>query len=181
MAEGNNFSIIISALHLSALQFQLCNGWGEQLKFTTRWTRWSKNRSRWSSFQRLKFDLSNNHSFVFPWFSTWFQVTLKEMLVNSSLRKPLIIAMMMMLAQQLSGINCAMFYSTSIFSTAGLSMFLERLLKVEIPQFQTLAQILRKASRRPWEWAPWMLPWLSSRWPLSVSWWWWWSTLLQSS
>ena len=82
------------------------------------------------------------------------QVTLKEMLVNSSLRKPLIIAMMMMLAQQLSGINCAMFYSTSIFSTAGLSMFLERLLKVEIPQFQTLAQILRKASRRPWEWAP---------------------------
>ena len=80
------------------------------------------------------------------------QVTLKEMLVNSSLRKPLIIAMMMMLAQQLSGINCAMFYSTSIFSTAGLSMF--RLLKVKIPQFQTLAQILRKASRRPWEWAP---------------------------
>merc|ERR1719264_74695 len=49
------------------------------------------------------------------------KVTLKEMLVNSSLRKPLIIAMMMMLAQQLSGINCAMFYSTSIFSTAGLN------------------------------------------------------------
>merc|ERR1711971_764166 len=49
------------------------------------------------------------------------KVTLKEMLVNGSLRKPLIIAMMMMLAQQLSGINCAMFYSTSIFSTAGLN------------------------------------------------------------
>ena len=52
--------------------------------------------------------------------SSDFQVTLKEMLVNGSLRKPLIIAMMMMLAQQLSGINCAIFYSTSIFEKAGL-------------------------------------------------------------
>ena len=48
------------------------------------------------------------------------KVTLKEMLTNGSLRKPLIIAMMMMLAQQLSGINCAIFYSTKIFKLAGL-------------------------------------------------------------
>jgi len=48
------------------------------------------------------------------------KVTLKEMLTNYSLRAPLIIAMMMMLAQQLSGINCAMFYSTDIFKNAGL-------------------------------------------------------------
>ena len=48
------------------------------------------------------------------------KVTLKEMLTNNSLRAPLIIAMMMMLAQQLSGINCAMFYSTDIFKNAGL-------------------------------------------------------------
>merc|ERR1712209_171403 len=49
------------------------------------------------------------------------KVTLKEMLVNSSLRKPLIIAMMMMLAQQLSGINCAISYSTNTFKEAGLN------------------------------------------------------------
>merc|ERR1719286_60413 len=49
------------------------------------------------------------------------KVTLKEMLTNNSLRAPLIIAMMMMLAQQLSGINCAMFYSTDIFKNAGLN------------------------------------------------------------
>ena len=49
------------------------------------------------------------------------KVTLKEMITNGSLRQPLIIAMMMMLAQQLSGINCAIFYSTGIFEKAGLN------------------------------------------------------------
>lgn len=48
------------------------------------------------------------------------KVTFKEMLMSSSLRAPLIISMMMMLAQQLSGINAAMFFSTSIFESAGL-------------------------------------------------------------
>merc|ERR1711993_41854 len=47
-------------------------------------------------------------------------VSFKDMIVNPALRSPLIIAMMMMLAQQLSGINCAIFYSTSIFRDAGL-------------------------------------------------------------
>eukprot|EP00096_Caligus_rogercresseyi_P015440 TRINITY_DN7878_c0_g1_i1.p1 TRINITY_DN7878_c0_g1~~TRINITY_DN7878_c0_g1_i1.p1 ORF type:complete len:482 (+),score=118.63 TRINITY_DN7878_c0_g1_i1:104-1549(+) len=49
-------------------------------------------------------------------------VSFKEIIMNPSLRKPLIVAQMMMLAQQLSGINAAMFYSTSIFKSAGLSL-----------------------------------------------------------
>ncbi len=48
------------------------------------------------------------------------KTTLKEMVTTSKLRQPLLIAMMMMLAQQLTGINAAMFYSTQIFNSAGL-------------------------------------------------------------
>jgi len=49
-------------------------------------------------------------------------VSFKEMFTNGALRSPLIIALMMMLAQQLSGINAAIFFSTSIFRSAGLSI-----------------------------------------------------------
>ncbi|XP_049764805.1 solute carrier family 2, facilitated glucose transporter member 1-like isoform X2 [Schistocerca cancellata] len=49
------------------------------------------------------------------------KVTLTEMFVNASLRIPLVIAMMVMIAQQLSGINAVMFFSTRIFTMAQLS------------------------------------------------------------
>merc|ERR1712062_950821 len=49
------------------------------------------------------------------------KATFKEMLTNPALRSPLFIALMMMLAQQLSGINAAIFFSTKIFEEAGLS------------------------------------------------------------
>lgn len=48
------------------------------------------------------------------------RVTLKELFVNSALRIPLMIAVMVMLAQQLSGINAVMFFSTKIFRSAQL-------------------------------------------------------------
>lgn len=49
------------------------------------------------------------------------KVTLTEMVRNAALRGPLIVSLMVMLAQQLSGINAAIFFSTDIFKTAGLS------------------------------------------------------------
>ena len=48
------------------------------------------------------------------------EVTLRAMVTTSSLRRPLVIAVMMMMAQQLSGINAAFFFSTSIFKSAGM-------------------------------------------------------------
>ncbi|RZF33737.1 hypothetical protein LSTR_LSTR013455 [Laodelphax striatellus] len=44
----------------------------------------------------------------------------KQFVQNPSLRKPLIIAIVVMVAQQLSGINAVIYYSTQIFQDAGM-------------------------------------------------------------
>lgn len=49
------------------------------------------------------------------------KVTLKEMLGNPVFRMPLIISVVVMLSQQLSGINAVFFFSTTIFESAKLS------------------------------------------------------------
>ncbi|XP_063602655.1 solute carrier family 2, facilitated glucose transporter member 1-like [Penaeus indicus] len=48
-------------------------------------------------------------------------VSLREITTNPTLRIPLVISMMMMIAQQLSGINAVIFFSTKIYLAAGLS------------------------------------------------------------
>lgn len=49
------------------------------------------------------------------------KATLTEMFRNRSLRQPLVIAMVVMISQQLSGINAVIYFSTEIFNQAGLS------------------------------------------------------------
>ncbi|XP_026748015.1 solute carrier family 2, facilitated glucose transporter member 1-like [Trichoplusia ni] len=48
-------------------------------------------------------------------------VTLRQLILKQQLRQPLIIAVMVMAAQQLSGINAVIFYSTAIFHKIQLS------------------------------------------------------------
>ncbi|CAH2064540.1 unnamed protein product, partial [Iphiclides podalirius] len=49
------------------------------------------------------------------------RVTLRELVGNRQLRRPLAIALVVMVAQQLSGINAVIFFSTDIFRGANLS------------------------------------------------------------
>lgn len=49
------------------------------------------------------------------------KVTIKQLILNKSLRTPLIIGVVLQLSQQFSGINAVFYYSTSIFLDSGLS------------------------------------------------------------
>jgi MFS transporter, SP family, solute carrier family 2 (facilitated glucose transporter), member 1 len=49
------------------------------------------------------------------------KVTLHEIWYNTTLRQPLLIALVVMLSQQFSGINAVIFFSTNIFGKAGLT------------------------------------------------------------
>lgn len=59
------------------------------------------------------------------------KATVRELVTNSALRIPLIISLTVMIAQQLSGINAVMFFSSTIFKMAGL--------KGDNPTYATLA------------------------------------------
>ncbi|XP_077017140.1 solute carrier family 2, facilitated glucose transporter member 2 [Tamandua tetradactyla] len=49
------------------------------------------------------------------------KVSIMKLFTNSSYRKPVLVALMLHMAQQFSGINGIFYYSTSIFQTAGIS------------------------------------------------------------
>ncbi|TRY62600.1 hypothetical protein TCAL_05753 [Tigriopus californicus] len=49
------------------------------------------------------------------------QISTSDLLTKRKWRRPLIIAVMLMLAQQMSGINAIIFYSTDVFINAGLT------------------------------------------------------------
>uniref|UniRef100_A0A0K0G500 Facilitated glucose transporter homolog (inferred by orthology to a C. elegans protein) n=1 Tax=Strongyloides venezuelensis TaxID=75913 RepID=A0A0K0G500_STRVS len=81
------------------------------------------NRDVTNEFDEIKNESINNNS-------EDDKVAYKDML-SPPLRWPLIISIMMMLSQQFSGINAAIFYSTKIFENAGMTG--------DIPYFATLA------------------------------------------
>lgn len=60
------------------------------------------------------------------------QTTCGDIFRKQHLRKPLLIVVMMMLSQQLSGINAVIFYSTSIFSFMQLSQHISQLITILI-------------------------------------------------
>ncbi|KAL1140215.1 hypothetical protein AAG570_000147 [Ranatra chinensis] len=66
-----------------------------------------------NQFQEIKSDIESSKATS--------NVTIKDLFMESKLRKPLMILCFLMVAQQLSGINAVMFYSTHIFKMGNLS------------------------------------------------------------
>lgn len=75
---------------------------------------WLRNSDdvRWE-MQLLQSEIDNGNRYS--------KVTLRELFVNKMYRTPLIISIIVMLSQQLTGINSVIGYSTDIFHSAGLS------------------------------------------------------------
>ncbi|XP_014293431.1 solute carrier family 2, facilitated glucose transporter member 3 [Halyomorpha halys] len=69
-------------------------------------------------------------------------VTVKEMIQQKKLRKPLIIICFLMFAQQLSGINAVMFYSTAIFVMSKSSLETSQLNSVGVMALNVLTTVL---------------------------------------
>ena len=60
------------------------------------------------------------------------KITMFELIRSPTLRMPLLIAIVMQLSQQLSGINAVFYYSTNLFITTGLSETSELRIRAEI-------------------------------------------------
>ena len=58
---------------------------------------------------------------TYPDQSMYYLTAYKELFTKSHLQKPLLIAVVMQLSQQLSGINAVFYYSTDLFIQAGIS------------------------------------------------------------
>ncbi|EFN72280.1 Solute carrier family 2, facilitated glucose transporter member 1, partial [Camponotus floridanus] len=70
------------------------------------------------------------------------KVTVRELFMNPALRIPLFISIMIMFAQQLSGINAVMFFSTKIFTMAQLNMTVAQTATVGVTIIGTLTVII---------------------------------------
>ncbi|XP_042900610.1 solute carrier family 2, facilitated glucose transporter member 1-like [Parasteatoda tepidariorum] len=86
-------------------------GEAEQAKQAIQWILESENVEEEMTF--LKNEIDDARSLP--------KVTLKDMANKEVLKKPLIVSVVIMMAQQFSGINAAMYYSTQIFKAAGVS------------------------------------------------------------
>lgn len=93
---------------------------------------WKMILKKW----KVKIELNNKKQgyefvvVVYLYLQTILQISMTQLIGNRALQMPLIIGIVMQLSQQLSGINAIFYYSTSIFTSAGL--------KDEMAKFSTI-------------------------------------------